>query len=107
MSKARAFDLILNLGVHAHLLEPPAPDESTTTDEYSQDEYVANGTQVSLDGNRKADHFKKSGNYSAIDKFENWILGILYEILLHLVQVCRIHNASKFVSGLIILQKRG
>ncbi|PIN04332.1 hypothetical protein CDL12_23134 [Handroanthus impetiginosus] len=47
MSKARAFDLIINLGVHAHLLEPPASDDSTTIEEqYSQEAYFDSGTQI-------------------------------------------------------------
>ncbi|KAI3470701.1 hypothetical protein Pfo_027364 [Paulownia fortunei] len=88
MSKARAFDLIINLGVHAHLLEPPAPDGSTTIEEqYSQEAYFDNGTQVSSHGKIESDFPKKTGNSSAIDKFECWILGILFEVLLHLVQI--------------------
>ncbi|KAH6761972.1 hypothetical protein C2S52_019405 [Perilla frutescens var. hirtella] len=87
MSKARAFDLIINLGVHAHLLEPPALDGSTIIEEqYSQEAYFDNGTQDSTNG-IKSDFFKKTGNSSAIDKFECWILGILFEVLLHLVQI--------------------
>lgn len=81
-SKARAFDLILNLGIHAHLLEPPAADEaSTIAEEYSEEAYFDCETQFSPE--RK----KSTGNSSAIDKFECWILGILYEVLLHLVQM--------------------
>lgn len=87
MSKTRAFDLIINLGVHAHLLEPPALDGSTLIEEqYSQESYFDNGTQDSTNG-IKPDFFKKTGNSSAIEKFECWILGILFEVLLHLVQV--------------------
>ncbi|KAK6122106.1 hypothetical protein DH2020_044151 [Rehmannia glutinosa] len=70
------------------LLEPPAPDGSTTIEEqYSQEAYFDNGTQVSSHGIIKSDYLKKTGNASAIDKFECWILGILFEILLHLVQI--------------------
>lgn len=87
-SKTRAFDLILNLGVHAHLLEPPTTDDaSTIEEEYCKETFLDNETQLSLEGNRKSDYLKKAGNSAAIDKFECWILGILYEILLHLVQV--------------------
>uniref|UniRef100_A0A5B6ZBR9 SANT domain-containing protein n=1 Tax=Davidia involucrata TaxID=16924 RepID=A0A5B6ZBR9_DAVIN len=87
-SRARAFDLILNLGVHAHLLEPNIPDDTSTIEEdYSQESYFDNETQLATQGTRKPDYFKKMGNSSAIDNFESWILGILYEILLHLVQV--------------------
>ncbi|KAH0664087.1 hypothetical protein KY284_029018 [Solanum tuberosum] len=86
-SKTRAFDLILNLGVHAHLLEPPTTDDtSTIEEEYCKETFLDNETQLSLEGNKKSDYLKKAGNSSAIDKFECWILGILYEILLHLVQ---------------------
>lgn len=87
MSKTRAFDLIINLGVHAHLLEPPALDGSTITEEqYSQEAYFDNGTQDSTNG-IKSEILKKTGNSSAVDKFECWILGILFEVLLHLVQI--------------------
>ncbi|KAA8539438.1 hypothetical protein F0562_026130 [Nyssa sinensis] len=87
-SRARAFDLILNLGVHAHLLEPNIPDDTSTIEEdYSQESYLDNGTQLATQGTRKPDYLKKMGSSSAIDNFESWILGILYEILLHLVQI--------------------
>ncbi|XP_073272607.1 uncharacterized protein [Primulina huaijiensis] len=88
MSKARAFDLILNLGVHAHLLEPPAPDGSTAIEEeLSKELYFENGAQISFMGKKKSKNINKRENSSAIDKFECWILGILLEVLLHLVQV--------------------
>ncbi|XP_075502706.1 LOW QUALITY PROTEIN: uncharacterized protein LOC142540441 [Primulina tabacum] len=88
MSKARAFDLILNLGVHAHLLEPPAPDGSTAIEEeLSKELYFKNGAQISFMGKKKSKNINKRENSSAIDKFECWILGILFEVLLHLVQV--------------------
>ncbi|KAL2541549.1 hypothetical protein Adt_02527 [Abeliophyllum distichum] len=103
MSKAQAFDLILNLGVHAHLLEPPAPDDtSAIEEEYLHEAYFENETQLSSHGKRKSDNFKKMGNSSAIDKFENWILGILYEVLLHLVQIEE-KEESVWASGLSCL----
>ncbi|KAK7274472.1 hypothetical protein RIF29_15563 [Crotalaria pallida] len=38
--RVRAFDLILNLGVHAHLLEPMIADaNSIIEEEYSQESY--------------------------------------------------------------------
>lgn len=87
MSKTRAFDLIINLGVHAHLLEPPAPDVTTSIEEQlSQEAFSDNGTQVSLHGERRSDKHKTE-NLAATGRFECWILGILYELLLHLVQV--------------------
>ncbi|XP_051121707.1 uncharacterized protein LOC127245098 isoform X2 [Andrographis paniculata] len=88
MSKTQAFDLIINLGVHAHLLEPPAPDAPTTVEEqYSTEAYYDAETDGSSHGRLKSDYLKETGNSSATDKFECWILGILFEVLLHLVQI--------------------
>lgn len=87
VSKARAFDLLLNLGVHAHLLEPPAQDDTSTIDEeYTQESVLDNEVPLSLQRNKK-DYLQNMGNSVAIEKFECWILGILAEVLLHLVQV--------------------
>jgi len=86
--RVRAFDLILNLGVHAHLLEPIiANDASTIEEEYSQESYYDSDTQVMVPGRGKESSQNKSDAGSAIDNFESWILNILYEILLLLVQV--------------------
>lgn len=86
--RVRAFDLILNLAVHAHLLEPiVADDASTIEEEYSQESYYDSDTQVMVQGSSKGSPQNKSDTGSAIDKFESWILNILYEILLLLVQV--------------------
>ncbi|XWS74996.1 hypothetical protein CRYUN_Cryun01aG0047200 [Craigia yunnanensis] len=77
-----AFDLILNLAVHAHLLEPMVIDDnSAIEEEYSQELLLNSEDQLTMQGIRKI------GTSSAIDKFESWILNILYEILLLLVQV--------------------
>ncbi|RVX13923.1 hypothetical protein CK203_010265 [Vitis vinifera] len=87
-SRVRAFDLILNLGVHAHLLEPMVADDATTIEEdYSHESYFNNEAQLVTQEKRRTDSLKKMGASSAIDKFESWILSILYEILLLLVQV--------------------
>ncbi|GFY82195.1 hypothetical protein Acr_02g0004350 [Actinidia rufa] len=59
-SRSRAFDLILNLGVHA---------------------------LFATQSKRKPDYSKQMDNSSATNNFETWILGILYEILLHLVHI--------------------
>lgn len=86
--RVHAFDLVLNLGVHAHLLEPMmADDTSTIEDEYSEESLFENEEQLLTQGKRKIDSMKKLGSSSAIDMFESWILNILYEILLLLVQV--------------------
>lgn len=79
-SKVRVFDVILNLGVHGHLLEPIlADDASTIEEEYTQE-------PLSIQGTRKPDYLKAQ-SLSAINNFESWILCILYEVLLLLVQV--------------------
>lgn len=96
-SKCRAFDLILNLGVHAKLLEPlVADDVSTTEEEYSQEPYLDIGTQLANQGTVKPDYYK-TGNSSAIDKPEAWILGILSEILPHTVQVPDSNSLLQFI----------
>ncbi|CAK7325649.1 unnamed protein product [Dovyalis caffra] len=85
--RVRAFDLILNLGVHALLLEPMLiNDTSTIEEEYSQESFFDCEEQLPTEGNQKADSVNKLGASSAIDNFESWILNILYEILLLLVQ---------------------
>ena len=86
--RVRAFDLILNLAVHAHLLEPMTIDDnSAIEEEYSQELLLNSEDQLTMQGIRKIDSAKKLGTSSAIDKFESWILNILYEMLLLLVQV--------------------
>ena len=86
--RVRAFDLILNLGVHAHLLEPViADDASTIEEEYSQEYFYDSDTQLMAQGSRKGNSQNKLDTFSPIDNFESWILNILYEILLLLVQV--------------------
>ncbi|KAG6734765.1 hypothetical protein I3842_01G286100 [Carya illinoinensis] len=85
--RARAFDLILNLGVHGHLLEPIITDTAATiVEEYSQESYFDNEGPLTIHGKGEEDSIKKMDAFSAIDNFESWILNILYEILLLLVQ---------------------
>ncbi|XP_062092704.1 uncharacterized protein LOC133798442 isoform X2 [Humulus lupulus] len=85
--RSRAFDLILNLGVHAQLLEPMMTDStSAIEEEYSQESYFDSEAKLALQGKVKTDSLKM-GASSAIHNFESWILNILYEILLLLVQI--------------------
>ncbi|KAL4386737.1 hypothetical protein GQ457_09G029380 [Hibiscus cannabinus] len=85
--RVRAFDLILNLAVHAHLLEPMIIDDNPPIEEeYSQELLLNSEDQLTTQRIRKMDSAKNLGMPSAIDKFESWILNILYEILLLLVQ---------------------
>lgn len=82
--------MILNLGVHAHLLEPMIDDgASTIEEEYSQESYYDSTTQaqVMVQESIKENSQNKSDTVSAIKNFESWILNILHEILLLLVQV--------------------
>lgn len=90
-SRSRAFDLILNLGVHAHLLEPMILDDTSAIEEES---YFDNEVLFSTQGKTKPDYTTKMENSSAINNFETWILSILYEILLHLVQVHLIRDSA-------------
>ncbi|GAV76082.1 hypothetical protein CFOL_v3_19557 [Cephalotus follicularis] len=92
--RVRAFDLILNLGVHAHLLEPMnADDTSPIEEEYSQESFFDNEDQLATQVKRKNDSDKKLGTSTAINNFESWILNILYEILLLLVQLEEIEES--------------
>ncbi|XAR66308.1 hypothetical protein NMG60_11012490 [Bertholletia excelsa] len=86
-SRSRAFDLILNLGVHGHLLEPMKLNDTPIIEEdYPQESYFDSKAQLAAQGKIRPDLLKMK-NLSAINNFETWILGILYEILLHLVQI--------------------
>ncbi|TYJ16247.1 hypothetical protein E1A91_A10G238300v1 [Gossypium mustelinum] len=92
--RVRAFDLILNLAVHAHLLEPLIIDDnSVIEEEYSQELLLNSEDQLTTQGRRKLASSKKLGSTSAIDKFESWILNILYDILLLLVQIDEMEGA--------------
>lgn len=89
-SRVRTFDLILNLGVHAHLLEPVLPDDPPTIEEEESTEelYLSNEEQQPGELIKKSvESDQQEMKSSAIDNFESWILSILYEILLLLVQV--------------------
>lgn len=95
--RVRVFDLVLNLGVHAQLLEPIIIDNATTIEEeYAQETYIDNENRLLLQGTKMKDLPKMSSSSSAIENFESWILEILYEILLLLVQVSYSLLASLF-----------
>ncbi|KAL0855151.1 hypothetical protein Bca101_060303 [Brassica carinata] len=86
--RIRVFDLILNLGVHAQLLEPKISDNATTIEEeYDQETFIDNKIRLLLQGARTKYLPNMSGTSSAIENFQSWILKILFEILLLLVQV--------------------
>lgn len=88
-ARTKAFDLILNLGIHAHLLEPMIVEDApliekgdTTSNSYLNNEYGPN-----MDEQREAEPEEEQRISPAIDQFESWLLKILFEVLLLLVQV--------------------
>jgi hypothetical protein len=111
--RVRAFDLVLNLGVHAHLLEPMQSEDQASREEASSVPQSAplNGGSFSLlpeigtlpSGDRgrlypSGVHEENGGLKASIEKpergtplgvgeFEVWLLDILCEMLLFLVQV--------------------
>ncbi|CAI5505817.1 unnamed protein product [Closterium sp. Naga37s-1] len=72
--RMRAFDLMLNLGVHAHLLHP-LPVEDEAGQPYSSDADAAEAERGAV---RRA---------AAVTMFEEWLLGLLCDMALYLVQV--------------------
>ncbi|VAH70312.1 unnamed protein product [Triticum turgidum subsp. durum] len=88
-ARTKAFDLILNLGIHAHLLEPMIVEDApliekgdTTSNSYLNNEYGPN-----MDEQREAEPEEEQRISPAIDQFESWLLKILFEVLLLLVQM--------------------
>lgn len=94
-ARTKAFDLILNLGIHAHLLEPmivynapPVEKGETANNSYlneygpSMDEQKAAEPEEEQRISPAIDQFSP-----AIDQFESWLLKILFEVLLLLVQM--------------------
>lgn len=81
-SRVRVFDLILNLGVHAHLLEPMLDDETPAiiAEEAclnTEDRELANNVHGDVSFHQRMDSIKN---------FECWLLAILFEVLHLLVQ---------------------
>ncbi|EFJ12295.1 hypothetical protein SELMODRAFT_446707 [Selaginella moellendorffii] len=66
--RVRAFDLVFNLGVHAHLLEPVQSDD--------QDGFPTGTTED-----------VKHGRPRGVEEFEAWLLIILCEMMLFLLQL--------------------
>ncbi|OAE25014.1 hypothetical protein AXG93_523s1190 [Marchantia polymorpha subsp. ruderalis] len=107
--RIRAFDLTLNLGVHAHLLEPMQSEDQSTPDEVPSSDApsMENGSFSSFGslpgGNRTGDRHRMNkinrdtsserflekperGTPPAVGRFEAWLLDLLCEMLLLLVQ---------------------
>ncbi|CAL4959213.1 unnamed protein product [Urochloa decumbens] len=88
-ARTKALDLILNLGVHAHLLEPMVVEDAPLIDksETVNHSYLSNEYGSSIDEPRAAEQVEEPKNSPAIDQFESWLLKILFEVLLLLVQM--------------------
>ncbi|CAK9217020.1 unnamed protein product [Sphagnum jensenii] len=102
--RVRAFDLMLNLGVHAHLLEPMQSEEQQACGEEAASSVQStplNGSSLSSpleietygsgvhkeNGSLKTSLEKpERGTPVAVGQFEAWLLDILCEMLLFLVQ---------------------
>jgi len=102
--RVRAFDLVLNLGVHAHLLEPTQSEDQSCAEEPSQPSALTGGSFSSvlsagdLAGGEKERTYQENGGVKGVEKpdkgtpaavgiFEAWLLDIVCEMLLYLVQV--------------------
>ncbi|KAJ6820092.1 uncharacterized protein M6B38_399295 [Iris pallida] len=85
-SRTRVFDIILNLGVHAHLLEPVMHEDPPTIEEEVPQEPSLSSADLQTMGQIVAEKKMQQSKTLAIDKFESWILLILFEILRFLVQ---------------------
>ncbi|KAG0502931.1 hypothetical protein HPP92_003003 [Vanilla planifolia] len=87
-ARIRVFDLILNLGVHAHLLEPVSYDDSPPiVEEEALQEPALNNEDQDEAGNVNDDVNMQERTASAIETFEHWLLVILFEVLHFLVQM--------------------
>lgn len=88
-ARTKALDLILNLGVHAHLLEPMVVEDASLIDksETVNHSYLSNEYGSSVDEPRAAEPEEEQKISPAIDQFESWLLNILFEVLLILVQM--------------------
>ncbi|KAL0929165.1 hypothetical protein M5K25_001109 [Dendrobium thyrsiflorum] len=85
-SRIRVFDLILNLGVHAHLLEPVVDDTPAIVEEDVREEPCLNNEEQGVEGNVNAEVSIQQKMASAVENFEQWLLTILFEVLHLLVQ---------------------
>ncbi|CAL9111678.1 unnamed protein product [Musa acuminata var. zebrina] len=88
-SRARAFDFILNLGVHAQLLEPMLLEDPQSSEVVKplQEPYINNEEQPGTPGKMNNESSMQQRIFSAVDNFESWLLVILFEILRLLVQI--------------------
>ncbi|PWZ30729.1 hypothetical protein Zm00014a_036517 [Zea mays] len=90
-ARTKALDLILNLGVHAHLLQPMVIGDAPLIDksESVNRSYLSNEYGSSINEPREAEPEVEQKISPAIDQFESWLLKMLFEVLLLLVQVVK------------------
>ncbi|XP_047061339.1 uncharacterized protein LOC124668212 isoform X1 [Lolium rigidum] len=88
-ARTKAFDLILNLGIHAHLLEPMIVEDAPPVEksETASNSYLNNEYGPSMDEQKATEPVEEQRISPAIDQFESWLLKILFEVLLLLVQM--------------------
>ena len=102
--RVRAFDLVLNLGVHAHLLEPVQSEDQSCVEEPSHPSTLTGGSfssvlsEKELAVGEKEKTYQENGGLKGVEKpdkgtpaavgvFEAWLLDIVCEMLLFLVHV--------------------
>lgn len=95
-ARIRVFDLILNLGVHAHLLEP-VDDPLPIVEEDASEESCLNTEDQGTAGNVDIDVSIQQKMASAVENFERWLLTILFEVLHLLVQVINLFAISQTI----------
>ncbi|KAJ7548084.1 hypothetical protein O6H91_08G116800 [Diphasiastrum complanatum] len=81
--RIRAFDLMLNLGIHAHLLEPSHSEDHEDVHEEAMFKVSENGSVSSS----LSDLRVQQATPRAVVEFEAWLLEVLSDMLLFLVQV--------------------
>ncbi|XP_006645402.2 uncharacterized protein LOC102706703 isoform X2 [Oryza brachyantha] len=87
-ARTKAFDLILNLGIHAHLLEPMIVEDALLIEKSETVNHsFMNSEYGSMDDQRATESEQGQRISPAIDQFESWLLKILFEVLLLLVQM--------------------
>ena len=102
ISRVRVFDIIVNLGMHAHLLEPAFPENPL----YGGESEPSLRFQLREENKltfKSRDVESEVDKYSAaIDGFESWLLVILFDSLSLLVQVLDFFS-SRYVWHLNVL----
>lgn len=104
-ARTKAFDLILNLGIHAHLLEPMIVEDAPLIEksETASNSYLNNEYGPSMDEQKATEPEEEQRISPAIDQFESWLLKILFEVLLLLVQVVVTYRILNLICILVVI----